>query len=800
MTPHHMELTGSLGILAGIGKETLTLSLDERIPEDAVTVALKGDNGTAKSTLMNIGLVPWREPPCLPSDLYSEFGPKGSGILEWSHDGVRYRSEIKISQSAKTKNQKAYLYEHKDGKWETAKFDDGLTVNGNTKPYDQALERILGPMSLYYLSAFQAQNSGQSSKPKDAKELMRDLLGLEEIEHQIGKVKLVVREIKRELDLWQGKSRSVRTAREELAGLEESQTERAGELARIQDKVSQASSRVTLAEDDLKKAEAGAVDAARIRRDYDDAKLDLEASMARIQDHQGRKDRVLTDSKTDSERALANYRVTLNQTEQQIRELGTRIEEAEGMLSIADQVEDAKGTIARLEKDLSAVSEERNRLDAKHRKLDKIADQIAERKAVLDRITSEGNGWKKALEDLERQMSFVDLVPCGGKGEYASCPALAEAADAGRKIPHAKEMRGAKAKEWSGVNAEINQLLELNVPLRDHDYSVSRRLEEEERVLSGLIGTAKITAAKSDQVARASAVIEQAQKDMVAAKERAETLENTVTDHEKEAAGKFAELKAAFARELNALEAEAKEAQAKLDATPKPDDTDPAAEARSALASARQDLDLVKDAHARAEGSLQALRCRIAEKSEIIAQSKEIEDKASHIADELALYQMLAVALRGVIDLTIEDAGPAIAATANDLLEASFGSRFQIEIVTQCENAKGDLVETFDIVVYDSESGLRSSLIFKSGGESVWLNKAWRDAVGLYHQSVSGKSYETLFGDEVEDGLTSDKKSLYYRMQRATLERGGYRKMFFVSHNPEAWAVADAVIEMESLK
>jgi hypothetical protein len=32
------------------------------------------------------------------------------------------------------------------------------------------------------------------------------------------------------------------------------------------------------------------------------------------------------------------------------------------------------------------------------------------------------------------------------------------------------------------------------------------------------------------------------------------------------------------------------------------------------------------------------------------------------------------------------------------------------------------------------------------------------------------------------------------------MERGGYRRLYFVSHNPEAWASADAVIEMENLR
>ncbi len=55
------------------------------------------------------------------------------------------------------------------------------------------------------------------------------------------------------------------------------------------------------------------------------------------------------------------------------------------------------------------------------------------------------------------------------------------------------------------------------------------------------------------------------------------------------------------------------------------------------------------------------------------------------------------------------------------------------------------------------------------------------------------------------DGLHSffdlqERKQQFYHMDRAALTLGGYHRKFFISHNPEAWVLADAVMEMAGLR
>ena len=166
------------------------------------------------------------------------------------------------------------------------------------------------------------------------------------------------------------------------------------------------------------------------------------------------------------------------------------------------------------------------------------------------------------------------------------------------------------------------------------------------------------------------------------------------------------------------------------------------------------------------------------------------------LGDTVANWDLLAKGLQGVVDLIIEDAGPTIAATANKLLLDSYDGRFSIRIVTQKEQANGRLVECFNITVLDNETEIESYLLKKSGGESVWIDKALVDAVGIYHQDAAGMRYECRFADEADDGLTPSRKAKYYQMDRAALDVGEYDRCYFISHSDVGLSSADFVLEV----
>jgi DNA repair protein SbcC/Rad50 len=169
---------------------------------------------------------------------------------------------------------------------------------------------------------------------------------------------------------------------------------------------------------------------------------------------------------------------------------------------------------------------------------------------------------------------------------------------------------------------------------------------------------------------------------------------------------------------------------------------------------------------------------------------------------ELGWWNLLAKALSndGVIALCIDDAGPTLSSLANDLLLSCYGPRFSVSIKTQLETARKELKEGFDIAVFDSEARDSKSVSVMSGGEKVWIDQCLTRAIALYLARTSGCRYQTLFSDEADGALDSDRKRMFTRMKREVLRLGGYEREYFVSQTPELCSMADAVIDLGAMR
>ena len=61
---------------------------------------------------------------------------------------------------------------------------------------------------------------------------------------------------------------------------------------------------------------------------------------------------------------------------------------------------------------------------------------------------------------------------------------------------------------------------------------------------------------------------------------------------------------------------------------------------------------------------------------------------------------------------------------------------------------------------------------------------------------ASGCYYETLFCDEADGALDSERKRMFMQMKREVLRLGGYAREYFVSQTPELTQMADVVIDV----
>jgi exonuclease SbcC len=123
-----------------------------------------------------------------------------------------------------------------------------------------------------------------------------------------------------------------------------------------------------------------------------------------------------------------------------------------------------------------------------------------------------------------------------------------------------------------------------------------------------------------------------------------------------------------------------------------------------------------------------------------------------------------------------------------------------VSIETQSQASNGNIRETFDIRVFDGDRNEDKSASDMSGGERIYINEAMTRAIAIYQAQQSGQQYGTLFSDESDGALDPKRKVMFTNMKRKVLELGGYEREIFITHTPELWDLADAVIDFDSMR
>ena len=194
-------------------------------------------------------------------------------------------------------------------------------------------------------------------------------------------------------------------------------------------------------------------------------------------------------------------------------------------------------------------------------------------------------------------------------------------------------------------------------------------------------------------------------------------------------------------------------------------------------------------------GALDEALRRIAESEEkCIDLDKEIE----HLGSEISEWTIEEKALGndGIIALEIDDAGPAIASIANELLRV-YDSPFSVRLNTQEMTRAGKLKEGFDIPVFDSNTNKSKSIRKLSGGEATIVEDAVAKAICIYNKTSNGRDLATIYTDERDGALDPERKRAYFRMKQKVLALGGYDQEFCITHTPELLAMANAVISLK---
>jgi exonuclease SbcC len=651
--------------------------------------------------------------------------------------------------------------------------------DGKVTTYDAALAALVPPLPVFLASAFAAQNRAGSFATlgrADRKALFVRLLGLDQVEQMAQTARTA--------------SSLVSTARATVVARITVLREAAGpavaeELDRLANALQAEGGQAELRRRDLQtrlqalRAERETVDhalaageAARARHEV------LTQTLAGLVSE--RRDLESTVDTLPRRRQDA-LQVLRARRDAEIADLDRRLANNRAVLADADAIRAAVAAVRDLDAQIAA---RRAQIVGLMERLDELAAQ--ERALVAQRHEAELA--RQELARADRDAAILDQVPFGARCAEAGCGFL-------RHALAAREVRptlAARAERAPVLDAEI------------------AAVEADRRALLEALDQAK-QAMAADEAARAAHQRRAALADALAAAEarvaELEARRHRVLD---EADRAQAETEARFAREeadlrarlasltseIDRLRTEA--AMAEAEAAQASEALTTRARLDAALAQVQQAWDEVTATLARVEAGRVELARRREELRQRRAGLQALEADLAWCDRELAEWDLLARALGrdGLPVLEIDAAGPAVSAYANEILEACFGPRFSVELITQEAKVSGPgLKESFTLRIVDNQHGGERDLTDLSGGEQVIVDEALKNAIAIY-ANRRGAALETCWRDETTGALDADNAERYITMLRRVREIGGFHQILFVTHNPESAALADAQIRV----
>ena len=180
---------------------------------------------------------------------------------------------------------------------------------------------------------------------------------------------------------------------------------------------------------------------------------------------------------------------------------------------------------------------------------------------------------------------------------------------------------------------------------------------------------------------------------------------------------------------------------------------------------------------------------------EQIAAMADVEERVTRARVTHRLRQEVLADVQRVLLLTVEAAGPAVAADVNEILEAAFDDRFTVAIVTEVPNkSNGGTTKRYDVMVSDARRDRVCPLNQLSGGEQSVVRLALQLGLSVWKNKQSDWRAEATWLDEPDASLNDGYRPHVEIMVRKFMELGGFRWVFLTTHGTAIHP--DAVIEV----
>ncbi|OPY63427.1 MAG: Chromosome partition protein Smc [Syntrophorhabdaceae bacterium PtaU1.Bin034] len=691
-------------------------------------------------------------------------------------NGTRHKSVISID--AIKRRQKCYLYEEVNGGWKP------LNPDGGTESFDRAVEAVFGTPQLYFISNFRDQRAKSFSRYSkgDIKEILAELLGIDGIKALSDKAGRIRKALQDRLG-------HLMSAKEDLLRIISSKEEKASRTREVQSDLSRLAENIRSLEaerQDVERSLSETTTKIALQEERQKAKEKLFADIkARKNEAEGlRKNRETRLTASRAKAAALAERIT--RTGNLHANLGFLRLKASELKSLEEKLSNLKNSAKLCDEGYIRVNTQISELQTAE-KLAKDKERELEglkltRQHAIDKIGA-------AVRELKAKVRKLAEYRCDATGA-STCPFLTDAREAKRIIP-AKE---AELRRLAGARDPIQERLTQELAdLRRKCAALPSLRKEAEQLLSTKRALAdeiqkaeeRITALKDETKQLMEA--EQAEKELPGLKAELAALEKERGDYLLEADRTIAVIEA----EIKAREEEAARIV-----------IDPALEeAKDEIMQAISTLSSRIDGRRSEEAALRKKASALDEAVRRIAESETKSDDLGKEIDflkkEISEWAVMEKALGndGIIPLEIDDAGPAIASIASELLRV-YDSPFTVGFNPGDDpgrQAEGRLRyprvrrEHEQVEEHPEALGRRSHHRGRHGRQ------------GHLHlqQAAARQGLATIFTDERDGALDPERERAYFRMKQKVLALGGYRQEFCITHTPELLAMANAVISLK---
>jgi exonuclease SbcC len=837
-----LRLRGAIGIKKGVHKDEISLNFDDYT--DGL-VALTGANGRGKTTLIE-NCHPYPQLLTRKGKLQDHFFLRDSFrevvYRDRSAGGKQVKFLIQIDGQNKSGACKYFVFDASGYPTLTSDYEwiPRPGVDGNLKPYEEALNGLFGPMELYLRTAFITQRPTKNlpdltdATAGEKKTLFVELAGIdylqrfaetavEKSKQEAAKnhdaeirVRMLETEVFRKDDVeieLHNSEISLKKAQKELTEVTEQGKTAKADVDRLREAFSVEKARQEK-ENEARKAvdrvqdEINTLDADKTRyQEFVKSKSVYEKEIAEYETLQ---------KTADAENEKKRKVLEANSAKQQeyTRNLSAHNQKVKAIEAERDNLCEQRNSLERL----VATAESNIRLAEKDEEVDRgrLCKPLEDRKAEIDReILTE----KNCIKLYERDAAEIteDCPTCGQKlpenkitelkakreeyvrkidsKKYTIDTMNAELTSIDKKvheaIQQAAEQREEKtAKETAEIQKYNGQLAEINKQIGDLTEQVADLSFDEPAPVKLDVfndSTLRTATAKMSFI-----TIEQSRASLVkaqAAAVRIEGLEKQIEDKIKLLEEKRMEVfKLITGIEEGTFTRLSKELESAI--------------SRHAVLTERYTE--VKAEIARQEATIEAGKRSLAAIEDQENELESLRKQTAHFTQEGVDWDLIAKAFGkdGIQALELDALAPGISETANRILESAYGDRFRIEIRTTRIGGAGKKtkqIEDFLIYVIDSEDGEAVLLDDKSGGEAVWIKRAIYDAFAVIRKRNTNFAFLSCFQDEADGALDSAAKTAYCRMLEAAHAESKMRHTFIITHSNEVKAMIDQKIDMEEL-